>query len=542
MMRKEALKLFLIGSGTIAWSLTMIKSGLQYSFGLGFWGANGHDGVWHIALINSLAKGSLQMPVFSGFDIKNYHLGFDLLIALMSKATNISAAFLYFQVIPPLLAFFVGLCAYMFIFEWTKSRKSALLGAFFIYFGGDMSWIFGKGESTFWSQQSISTLINPPFALSLIFIFIGLYFLMRKQTILSILFFGILLETKAYAGVLVLGSLLLVGIWQVLKEKKAEYLKIFLGSVFISLVLYLLLNRSSENPFIFSPFWFLQTLFNLDRFSIPRLASAIANYNLAHNWIKLAPALGVAFIIFLVGNMWTRVLAVFTYRKIDKIKIIITLIILGGIFIPTFFVQKGTPWNTIQFFYYSLMFSGVLAGIALKNAKSIIFIIVILLTIPTTIITLKDVYLPQRPPSKISDEELSALIFLAKEPQGIVLTYPFDEESALKAQDNPPQPLYLYTSTAYVSAYSSHQVFLEDQINLDITGFDWGARRNEVFNFINTLNQNSARDFLKENNIKYVYWLKTTTYNSEQRARLGETQLGITKIFENKEVNIFKVE
>ncbi len=561
MMLKEALKRFLtdkflfvilIFSGTVSWSLTMIKSGIVYSFGAGFWGANGHDGIWHIALINSLARGSFDMPVFGAQDIKNYHLGYDLILALIYKITQIPTTNLYFQIFPPILAFLIGIAAYFFVLALTKSKKAGLWSVFFVYFGGEISWIFGKGESTFWSQQSISTLINPPFALSLIFIFAGLYFLLKKKLILAILFFGILLETKAYAGVLVLGSLLLAGVWEYLRERKFSILKIFVGSSIVALVLFVLLNRGSENVFVFQPFWFLSSLFNLDRFSIPKVASAIVNYNLAHNTPKLILVYILSFIIFWVGNMWTRLFKEFEAirwlkhpKTITSMDVFITSMIIGGVAAPMLFVQKGTPWNTIQFFYYSLFFSAILAGIAISKASPfglnnfknrILVAVIILLTIPTTIITLKDVYIPGRPPAKVSNEELSALNFLSKQEDGVVLTYPYDMAKAKEAENNPPRPLYLYDSTAYVSAFSNHQTFLEDEVNLNITDFDWRARRDVVFSdFLNTSDQKTARDFLKQNNIKYVYWVKP------QRAKIGESQLGVIKIFENDEVNIFKV-
>jgi len=47
---KPAALLIIIGS--LVWSLTMVKSGLCWDAkcvgGIGFWGPNGHDGVWHI--------------------------------------------------------------------------------------------------------------------------------------------------------------------------------------------------------------------------------------------------------------------------------------------------------------------------------------------------------------------------------------------------------------------------------------------------------------------------------------------------------------
>mgnify|MGYP001613685838 FL=1 len=85
-------------------------------------------------------------------------------------------------------------------------------------------------------------------------------------------------------------------------------------------------------------------------------------------WIKAIPAYLVAFLIFLVGNMGTRIIFLFRkIKKITEIDIFIYSIITAGTIIPMLFLQKGTPWNTIQFFYYSLFFSGILTGIILSR-------------------------------------------------------------------------------------------------------------------------------------------------------------------------------
>lgn len=564
MIRKNIKIILLILLGGLSWSLTMMKSGLIYSFGMGFWGANGHDGVWHISLINSLARGTLEMPVFAGSQIKNYHIGFDLILALIHNLTSISSVTLYFQIVPPILAILTGVVTYMFIKVWRKSEREALWAVFFVYFGGDLGWIVtlirdGKlgGESMFWSQQAISTLINPPFALSVILIFLGLILIIKQKTrksflylTLSILIFGTLIEIKAYAGILVLGGLFVAGVFEYIKERKSTYLKIFLGSLVVSLVIFFILYKGSSNPFIFQPFWFLDTLFASDRFDWSKFYSALINYKLAHNWVKLIPAYVLAFVVFWIGNMWTRLfkeIKVFKWVKdvknISSLDVFVISIILAGGIIPMFFIQEGTPWNTIQFFYYSLVFSGVLGGVAIEEflkskSKSVVFMVgfaVVVLTLPTTVSTLVNNYIPSRPPAKVSKSELTALDFLSKQKEGVVLAFPFDKVAAQKAESNPPRPLYLYDSTAYVSAFSNHPVFLEDEVNLNITGFDWRMRRSEVEKFLNTLNQNEARKFLKDNSILYIYWLKP------QKAKLGESQLGLLKIFEDSEVDIYKV-
>jgi len=556
----------LILLGTLSWSVTMVKSGLVYFFGMGFWGPNGHDGVWHIALINQLARGSLEMPTFAGEQLKNYHIGFDALLAIIHKVTTIPVHNLYFQIIPPLLALLIGILVYKFVLLWRKSKSAAFWATFFVYFGGSFGWLVtllrnGEigGESMFWAQQAISTLINPPFALSITLMFLGLIFLIRykksagfKLLVLISLIFGSLVQVKVYAGILSLGGLFVVGVFEYLRKKNFAILKVFVGSFLTSLLLYIPLNKFSSNLIVYRPFWFLETMMGLtDRFYWQRFYEAMVNYRLGNIWIKAIPAYLIAFLIFLVGNMGTRIIKapliikwLRDFKKVKVTEIFLLVVIAGGVIFPMFFLQTGTPWNTIQFFYYSLVFSGVLAGVFLgewletqKNNKKKILTItsILVLTFPTTMATLKH-YLPARPPAKISHEELEALSFLSEQPDGVVLTYPFDRIAAEAAVTNPPRPLYLYESTAYVSAFGDKPVYLEDEVNLNITGYDWRNRREEVEGFLDSLDHQRVWSFLRENNITYVYWIKG------QRARLGEGQLGMTRIFENFEVDIYRVD
>ncbi|QQS38661.1 hypothetical protein IPM62_04740 [Candidatus Woesebacteria bacterium] len=557
--------LILIIVASTAWSTTMVKSGYAYTYGLGFWGANGHDGIWHIAVIESLLRGSLNMPIFSGEPLQNYHLGFDIIIAVLHKLTFIPVITLYFQLVPILMSLGIGYAVYRFVLNWKKSHLAAFFSTFFVYFGGSLGWIITliktgsfDGESTFWSQQSISTLINPPFALSILIIFVGLNSMLngvshtdKKSLTMSTLLFGILISIKVYAGILVLFALFCSGMYKaVIAKKGINVLKIFSGALIVSLIVFLPFVNLNTTTIVWSPFWFLETMMQLsDRVGWEKFGAAMVNYKLAGNWINGLIFYGFSLVLFIVGNLGTRIIGLgyittrlFPKNKTDFIDIFMISLILLGIIFPLFFVQSGTPWNTIQFFYYVQIFAGVFAGIELAtliNKKTVISVVlglcVILFTLPTTITTLLYVYIPHRPPAMLPLDELSALKYLSRQEEGVVLTYPFDQKAASDAISNPPRPLYLYESTAYVSALSKHDVYLEDEVNLNITGYDWPARRKEVDVFINTLNQNDAQDFLRRNNIKYIYWV------NGQRAKLGETQLGLIKIFENKSVNIYKV-
>jgi hypothetical protein len=550
-MKNTIQKWLVIILGSITWSWTMIKSGWFYSSlgtngsGLGFWGANGHDGIWHIALSESLGKGSLLMPIFAGAPLQNYHIGFDLILAFFNKITSIPVHNLYFQILPPVFALLIGTLTYKFVFNWTKSDLSAFWATFFVYFGGGFGWVTGHGESAFWSQQAISTLINPPFALSLIFLLLGLLLLMKLEKkftliyfVLAVLVFGCLIELKVYAGVLGLGALLVTGIYSYVFQKKTVILKVFIGSLLFSLVLYLPLNKSSVGLLVFQPFWFLETMMGMsDRIGWTKFYSAMLTYKSGHIWIKAVAFYALAFAFFIIGNFGTRIISLLRKIKLNQLNVFIYSILGAGIVIPMFFLQKGTPWNTIQFFYYSLFFSSILAGIVVSQIKNkIILFIVVMLTIPTTIITLRDVYIPSRPPAMLSSDEMFALGFLSKQPKGTVLTKPFDEIASKSAESSPPRPLYLYTSTAYVSAFSKHQTFLEDEINLDITSYNWRERREKVLDWYKEDDFQVKRDFLRENNIKYIYWIKSGV------SPLDLEKLFLSNIYENNSITVYQVE
>lgn len=556
--------LALIILGTVIWSLTMIKSGLIYSFGMGFWGPNGHDGVWHIALAESLARGSWQMPVFAGEAIKNYHIGFDLILAMLHKLTFIPISTLYFQIIPPILALGIGFAVYLFVLTWKKSTSQALWATFFVYFGGSLGWVITLlrerqigGESLFWSQQGISTLINPPFALSLILILLGLTLLIKgtrigdKKRLIAVTFiFGILVQIKVYAGILCLAALLVAGVARMGKKRKIDVIKVFAGALVVSILLFSPVTRGVEDTIILRPFWFLETMMSFsDRFYWPKFGEAMVNYRLGGVWFKGVIAYLSAFAVFLIGNFGTRAIGAFwfvnkmkNFRKAGYVDAFLITVIAAGIIVPMFYVQSGTAWNTLQFFYYSLMFSGILAGIVLGKFleklniamnRFIATSVLILLTVPTTVGALKH-YLPSRPPAKISYEELDALNFLSGQPDGIVLTYPFDRRAAEEVAANPPRPLYLYESTAYVSAFSGKPTFLEDEVNLDITGYDWRDRREKVEKFLIEGSDTGGR-FLKENNISYIYLVKN------QEPKINWVTFNTEIIFENKEAKVLKV-
>jgi hypothetical protein len=554
--------IILVIIGSLSWLMVSIKNGLMYPFGLGFWGPNGHDGIWHLALISELQRNIFpQNPVFSGEALKNYHYFFDLLIAQSGLMFGMDIQELLFRLFPICFAFLAGILIYKFVYQLSQNKAASFFAVFFLYFGGSFGWIlsfikdktFG-GESMFWSQQAISTLLNPPYAISLVILFAGmilLYDLVSKKTrnyklsgFCLILLFGSVIEFKVYAGVLALAGLGIVTLVLLIK-RNFTFMIVGVASLILSLLVFLPNNLSAGGLLVFSPLWLVNSMIDFpDRLGWHRLALAKQAYGATGNISKLFFAEGAGLIIFLLGNFGTRIIGIFSIKKVlaknIEVGLFLITILLVGIIFPLLFIQKGTNWNIIQFFYYAQVILGIFAGLSLGSLWTkrswkwglIISVIIILLTVPTTWDTLNQ-YLPANPPAKLSYAELEALNFLKNQPQGVVMTLPFDE----KKRDfyEAPMPLVAYAPTGYVAAFSNKPSFLEDTINLDILGTDYKGRLNEVKDFLKF--KERAPEILAKGNVQYIYVVKDYSNFEED-----EQAMGIKKIFDNNQVKIFKVQ
>lgn len=565
----------LIFLGSISWLLTTVKSGMNYNFGLGFWGPNGHDGIWHLSLIQELQKNiPPNNPIYSGEKLENYHYFFDLLIAKTELLFNISSVDLLFRFYPLLISILIGLLMYCVVkrlaineFNFSKRQGlfAGLVSTFLLYFGGSFGWVVSffrdqslGGESMFWAQQSISTLLNPPFAISLLLILSGFYlFLDYKNKFLKIslsqlvsnnfikhfdwrltfsivLIWGTLIEFKAYAGILILASLGLLTFENVVFRKNFNLLPLMFITSLLSVAIFLPNNSGAINLFVFSPLWFITSMIDFqDRLGWYRLSLAIHSDSL----FKVVVANLVGILIFFIGNFGTRIIGFLAFKELNKERFFLYILIVG-IIIPMLFIQTGTNWNSLQFFYYSMFCLSIFAGIIIaklsRNSwKTLIFsgVLIIFFTIPTTINTSLQ-YTPSRSPSRLSVGEKEALEFLKKQPEGIILNLPFDEK--LKNKYLEPLPLAAYTSTAYVSAFSNKSSFLEDTVNLDILGIDYKGKLNLQRDFFRI--KERSKVILKDNGISYVYIIKSSGFEE------NENRMGIKKIFENSEVKIFKSE
>jgi len=557
--------LIIFGGGLF--STTMLRSGRLYDFGIGFWGPNGHDGIWHLALMNQIVKKIPPAnPVFAGEVLKNYHWGFDFLAALLTKISPFNLCDIYFRLLPLTFTFLIGLLSYQLGKKLTGDEMVGFWFVFLNYFAGSFGWVVtllreGKlgGESLFWSMQSVSALINPPYALSLVALLLGLLVWDGKRrsgkwqwAVVVGIIFGLLAGIKVYAAAL--GWLALFSFWLYKRfiKKERQFFDFLAVSVagFLSLTILFLLGVFSGRPVLqLKPLWFTHSLIeSLDKLYLPKLA--ILRINLARNWFSWKLPLlifleAILIISFLVGNLGTRVIGFWEIvkkvirKKTGDADILLFAFLFFSLSIPLLFVQRGTTWNTIQFFYYFLFvanyyFAQHLAKATKKRSlKRFLWPgLLLFLTIPTTFSTFGN-YWGYPPPSALPYYEVEALRFLGRQSGGVVLTFPYDKFK--KSGVGAPLPLYLYETTAYVSAFSGKTVFLEDEMNLEITGYPWRQRKEKVIRFFTGKDKFWSRGFLLNNKIDYIYLV------NDQKLPLQLGDLGLEMIFNNGQVKIYKV-
>ncbi len=478
-------------------------SGMKYEDGIYFYSSHGHDGVWHLSLMEELKRGDFPFknPEYLGKPLQNYHFFSDLLMSEMSRLYKFSNLDIYFRLMPVVFSLLLGLSSYLLVRKWSGSKIAGLWSMFFVFFVGSFGYLLTipqnhnlSGETIFWVSQTHSVLGNPPHASAFIILIAFLisffnFIKERNKTYfwLSIFFGAIIIEFKIYAGLLILGGLLATGLFELIIKRKLQISIIFLYTLIFSMLIYLPNSKNSKEFLVYEPWWFIRTMVVApDRLNWLDLELRRQTYIAENNWKRVIQVEATAFLIFLFGNLGMRFIGFFTYFKLTSKKIykdffnlFFIIITTLSFFIPVFFLQKGVAWNTIQFNQYFLLLFGFLAAITVadlikalrhKLLKIVISFFIIILSIPTQVGLLLQFYTNQ-PLSKITYESLDALTFLNKvsNPSDIILTVPFDKYKGSKTY--PPKPIYNWYDTGYVSAFSGRKTLLSDEEQVKIMGY-----------------------------------------------------------------------
>ncbi len=554
--------------GIIGMVAVNAPSGLPYKEGIVFWSSHGHDGVWHLALMESMKAPifPFQNPELAGTKLQNYHFFVDLLMSEFSRLFHFSSLDIYFRFMPAVFAILLGLTSFIFVKAWTKSEMAGIWSMIFTYFVGSFGYLLYipthkslGGESIFWVSQTQSVLGNPPHASAFIittaFLFLLLkYFINRKGIyfLLCVILGGVVIEFKVYAGALILGGLLLVGILELLLKRIYKTFLLFLSTLFVSLLIYFPNSANSQDFLIWQPWWFIRTMVvATDRLNWLDLELRRQTYIAEHNWKRVIQLETTAFLIFLFGNLGMRFLGFWTIiRRIkqnvfkntfDFFFIAVTIV---AFFVPVFFLQKGVAWNTIQFNQYFLLFFGFFAAASVteillliksKTLKMIISTLIIIFAIPTQVGLLWQFY--SNPPlSKVSYNELAALDFLKnqKDNNATILTAPFNKYERDK-YTKPPIPIYAWYDTGYIPAFSGKKTLISDEEQVNIMGYDVSKLLQDRLEAFGSSDYHTINNFLKNYKVDYIYlaW--------GQQIATSSSYLNADLVFQNKDATVYKV-
>ncbi len=564
MVNMKSIIVALVFSIGIIGQLAVISpSGIYQNGDLVFWSAHGHDGTWHIALMEEMKKGwPFENPIFAGEKLTNYHFFSDILPAMVSKYTGISNTNLYFRIFPFFYSLFLGASVYFLTKKLTKSFSASIWATIFTYFSGSFGFIVTYlknktigGESIFWATQPQSSSGNPPQIISNFLFLAAIYFVLvfleqkNKQSLtlsdkkekikyflISLIMLGTISSFKIYAGVILLATLSIVGTWQLVRNKDFRLFTISLLSGIVALALYLPNSSNSSSFLIYEPWWYIRTMIvEPSRLNLLDWELRRQTYIYEHNWKRVIWLEGIGFLIFFFGNLGMRFIGLWEFVKtnaIFKISIILSLLL------PLIFLQKGVASNTAQFLQYFILLFGILGGIAVskivKNKKMIwISPIIILLMIPTQVGLLREFY--SRPAfAKVSSEELEALKFIKENTSvdDIIITPPYNQ---YLNQGVVTPHIWDWFDTSYVSAFSSRRTYFDDYEQVDIMGYDYRPRLKIKEIIFTEKDLIKVRGAIVSTNSNLIYFPK------DVRPVVELNKIGITKFYENSIVEVWKI-
>lgn len=549
--------------GIIGQLLVISPSGKLNNGDLVFWSSHAHDSSWHIALMEEFKKGyPLQNPALAGERLVNYHFFSDIAPSVFSSFF-LSKWDLYFRFFPLFYSAELGAMAFIFGRKFGKSFSAGVWSSIFAYFSGSFGFIVTlmqnhqiAGESIFGSSQIQSSIGNPPQVVSLIlvltfFYLFSLFITHRNKTLtfLCILLAGTLIVFKVYAGVVVLAGLAIAAACQLIKERKAYILSLFLPSLALSSALYFPNVSATTSFLIFQPWWYIQIMMiTPDHLNLIDWEHKRQTYLADHNLKRVLQLEVEAFLIFFIGNLGMRFIGLWDFFKSFKnifsdylIQILFSTALISFI-LPLLFLQKGVASNTIQFLQYFLLIMGIFAATTTSKliekipslaGKTTLILSIIVLSIPTQIGLLNTFY--SRPAfAKIQGDELIALNFIKQNTpsNSIFLTPPFNKY--LDTHQSTP-PIWAWSDSAYVSAVTGRREYLADIEQVDIMGYDFKSRLNAQEGLFNETNPQTFEKEVRSMKVNYLY------FPLLQKPKVDLTKTAFQKVFQNESAELWKI-
>lgn len=510
-----------------------------------FFGAHEHDGIWHVALINSSFRQiPFIFPTYSGAILSGYNFLLDIVLWIF-VLFGLSAWDLYFRIQPTV--WFVSFSTVLYFYSKSihKDKMYTAMVFFFMFFASSFGFIIQYarngnvwGSSGNPTMQGALGMTNPQFMWSTALLLLLTYFLHKRQNLVYVplLVFAIA-GLKIYA---ILPLAIIIGAYIVLYVRK-KYWSRALVIAFSSLV---------ALAIAYFTFYFGNPSggISLDPIAIPKQIIEDPNMwpmpELVKLWYPLSStgSVGPKMVwvslqiigYFLFFNYGMRLIGAFASiyyvatrkRYLSFHTLLWTAIVIFCSLMPILFVQSGDWWNTIQFMYFGFIFGNLLLAetiyIAWHKTRyfAVVLIILCFLTfLPAQADLLRTFMLGGS--SHIASEEIEILDKLKNMPDGIVLTQPFEKYIGNELPD-------IY-DTAYVTAMSGKQSYYADKKQLELLNVDHKTREAKMLD---------VKECLDLTNIRYVYLRKNVRSFSRLDSCVAKSPMYIVKL-ENKKAKLW---
>ncbi len=466
-------------------SLSVLTSGWMKNGTLVLKGVNGVDGIWNLALSEELIHTfPPQHPAIAGIPLRGYHLLYNIFTADVSRLTGLSPVGIHFHFFPIVLSILLVYGIYIFSLRLTGSPRHSLWATFFALAGGSFSYVlvmfWGKSVSlddALGITQPFSLLVSPSFVLSLtslIYTWIFLDDYRRRPSIVWAIVVGALaglaVGMKVYAGIIILPTIGWFVLWRMATKRDIGSTAVFVTCAIVSAMVFLPLN-ASYGFLRYQPLWpphrVMQGVLDFTQWELKR--QTLESMGATRGLFKLEV---IALVIFIFGNLGTRLIGLiglYTIRKKD-ISILISLLIIGSLIsfiLPMFFLQPIGAFNMIQFFWYFLVFVGILAGWgwsrliqhAPRRRQVILSMIILAATLPSASEKISMLFTGQSNGISSGELEFSRELRRAGNPGDMVLVVPqIDRYSQGDIQD------WFYRTGPVIPAITGKRTFLGNEV------------------------------------------------------------------------------
>ena len=519
-----------------------------------------HDSAFHLAVISELKNHfPPQHPAFANEALKNYHYLPDFLLAGINSSIPVDKLNLYFRIAPFFASLYFGLATYLVASQFSKIIAFRILAVVLTYFAGSLAFlipIFNKGAdwnaASFMLDQPFDLSFNPQNLLAFAIFLVGFYFVIKYSKLGNVIYLivaGLIYAAsfgfKSYLSALGIIAILAVCFHLFVFVKKIEVVKVSLITLSIFFISFFLLINSTKNSIHFLPGWTLKRMVeDPDRLNMASLTILEQHYLEKNNYLRVAQINIREAATYIFGNLGTRILGFIfiltflkKFRKLSADRIFIIVIVLSSLSIPLLFNQGGSAYNIIQFGPYALILTSIfsatalekiymcldkkMAVIKLKKLFILIILVFLALSVPVNIKT----FIKRLDTEKfeVPNSELEVLQYLKEktDKKSVILVYPTKKN----------------LNSSYVSALSERRVFLSDSVQIELASLDFETRYKNLFQFFEPNELETAKEFLNENKITYIY----LTAEDKKATEKNVFFWGLKPIIQNGSVSLYRV-